>query len=117
VTKDGVKALKEQNRWLIVSLFFWTCAYVVILVVLGGGCPRLQSAFARLSANDGVFVAFAPLLAVVLTGLVSSDNKTKLIFWRWRNSLSGRLGWAHRQAEVPTPAIIHVGHRVFLDAL
>jgi hypothetical protein len=95
MTKEGAKTLKEQNHWLIGSFILWSCLlYAVVLAAPRGVWPELQSAFARLSAKDGVFAAFSPLLAIMVTGLVSSQGKARLIFWRWRNSLPGHRAFS-----------------------
>jgi hypothetical protein len=93
--KSGEKTLKEQNQLLIGTFIVWCCAlYAVFLAAPGNPLTEFQAALAKLSAKDGIFAALSPLMAVVLTGLVSSENKARLVFWRWRNALPGHRAFS-----------------------
>ena len=95
MAKSAEKTLKEQNHLLIGCFILWSCSlYGVFLTAPANLFTQFQTAFATLSAKDGVFAALSPLLAVMLTGLVSSSNKARLIFWRWRDALPGHRAFS-----------------------
>ena len=43
----------------------------------------------RVTTKDGIIAASIPLLAIVLTGVLSDAGKARLVFWRWHNPLPG----------------------------
>ena len=109
MTKSEKKTLKEQNHWLIGLFILWSCSlYAVFLATQVSLFADFPAAFAKLSAKDGIFAAFSPLLAVVLTGLVSSGNKARLIFWRCRDALPGHRAFsrlARNDARIDLPRL------------
>jgi hypothetical protein len=55
---------------------------------------QLRDTLADVRATDGAFMVFSPLLAVVLGGIISSGNKARLIFWRYRRALPGHYAFS-----------------------
>ncbi|HXM64949.1 MAG TPA: hypothetical protein VN950_29065 [Terriglobales bacterium] len=43
----------------------------------------------RVTTKDGIIAACIPILAIVLSGVLSDVGKARLVFWRWRNPLPG----------------------------
>lgn len=43
----------------------------------------------RVTAKDGILAATIPILAIVLTGVLSDRGKATLVFWRWHHPLPG----------------------------
>jgi hypothetical protein len=43
----------------------------------------------RVTTKDGIIAACIPILAIVLSGVLSDAGKARLVFWRWRNPLPG----------------------------
>jgi len=43
----------------------------------------------RVTTKDGIIAASLPLLAIVLSGVLSDLGKARLVFWRWHNPLPG----------------------------
>jgi hypothetical protein len=88
------KSLKEQNRWqlwIVVSvntLFLYGVAQANAIKVDG-----LRALFT--DAQNLLPVGVALIVATVLTGLLSSDAKARLVFLRWHHALP-----AHRAFSV-----------------
>jgi hypothetical protein len=41
------------------------------------------------TTKDGIIAACIPILAILLSGVLSDAGKARLVFWRWRNPLPG----------------------------
>ena len=67
------KILKIQNTPYIVTFLIWSVAlYVVFLVGFDDFWQDFSSYFSELSAENGVFLAVAPLFAFILSGFVGA---------------------------------------------
>ena len=88
--KKKVKYLKKQNVPLIGLFIIWcTAIYLVHLSPYKSFWFEIQKRFSELSGKDGLFVAIVPILNLLLTGLLSSQLKAKLVFWRVKYALPG----------------------------
>jgi hypothetical protein len=84
------RSLKSKNVPILITFAIWCLAlYIVFLTGTGDFWSRLVSLFRDLSAEDGVVVVMAPILVFVLTSIISSDNKARIVFWRRRHALPG----------------------------
>jgi len=45
--------------------------------------------FKEFNAKDEIIIALLPVLTLVFTGLISSENKARLVYWRLKNALPG----------------------------
>jgi hypothetical protein len=92
-TGSGGKSLKEQNRWqlwLVVAfnaLFLYGVAQANAIKVDG-----LKALFT--DASKLLPVGFALIVSTVLNGLISADNKARLVFLRWHNALPGHRAFS-----------------------
>ena len=72
------------------SAYIWTFIGVNVAVflwlALGGG---LDASWARVTAKNGAIAAAIPILAIVLSNILSDPAKARLVFWRWHNPLPG----------------------------
>ena len=80
--------LKDQNRPALIGLLFINLAVLVVLVQTGQLTAPDVDALVKhwqtlLPAGIGV------ALAGVVNGLLSADNKARLVYWRWSNPLPG----------------------------
>lgn len=79
------KSLKDQNRWQI-----WLIVTANALLLYGVSQANaisitgLSDAFAP---HNLLPVGMALTISIVLNGLLSADNKAKLVFLRWQNTL------------------------------
>jgi hypothetical protein len=96
-SKNAV-SLKHGYRW---RLFAVLAANLIVLyaavtydVIRLDGISAVTSDWQAAWKNIGsVAVAFA--ITTILNGLLSSDAKARLIFWRWRNPLPGCRAFSH----------------------
>jgi len=49
----------------------------------------------RVTTKDGIIAACIPILAILLSGVLSDSGKARLVFWRWRNPLPGCRVFTH----------------------
>ncbi|MGA2271584.1 MAG: hypothetical protein ABSH44_24230 [Bryobacteraceae bacterium] len=97
---SGGKSLKEQNRWqlwLVVavnSLFLYGVVQANAIKVAG-----LRAVFT--DANNLLPVGFALVISTVLNGVLSAENKARLVFLRWRNALPGHRAFSEHAGADP----------------
>lgn len=83
-----LKTLKEQNSKLIWTFFtfnallFYTLSFSPIIDLNDIDWAVFVSA-------RGVWLLFLPLILFILNGLISSDQKARLCFWRFKHTLPG----------------------------
>ena len=83
---ENIKSSYRATLWLFAGMnvaVFWA------LVVVGDHLGSVRDAFASLTAKDGLFILFAPIGTLVLNGLLSADNKARLIYLRLKHPLPG----------------------------
>lgn len=89
------KHLKTQNIPTIVIFIVWCIAgYVFFLSYPTGTFENLLTTVKEQSAKDSIVNLFSPILILILTGVISSDNKAKLVFWRCENALPGHRAFS-----------------------
>jgi hypothetical protein len=92
-TGTGGKSLKEQNRWqlwlvlAINSLFFYGVQQANAIKIDG-----LRGLFT--DTNKLLPIGFALVISTVLNGMLSADNKARLVFLRWRYALPGHRAFS-----------------------
>jgi len=72
------------------SVYLWPFIGVnlaIFLWVLLGG--SLDVSWTRVTAKNGIIAASIPLLALVLTNILSDQTKARLVFWHWHHPLPG----------------------------
>lgn len=82
--------LKRKNTSIVV-LFIILCisVYVTLLTSPAEFSDKLLSAFRDLRAKDSITVVLSPILVLVFAGIISPENKARLVFWRFKNALPG----------------------------
>lgn len=87
--------LKTRNIPVFILFILWCIAvYLAFQIAPAAFFSQLQDTLADVRATDGIFMVFSPLLAVVFAGVVSSGNKARLIFWRYRCALPGHYAFS-----------------------
>jgi|ERR1700728_3954127 len=82
--------LKGKN-----AAYLWSFIGINIAIFLSLLASRqfagssIEQFWGRVTAKDGIIAASIPLLAIVLSGVLSDTGKARLVFWRWRNPLPG----------------------------
>ena len=89
------KSLKEKNTPLIVIFIVWCLAlYAIFVISPTDFWDKLRSTFKEFNAKDGLILIISPILTLILTGLVSSDNKARLVFWKYKYALPGHRAFS-----------------------
>ncbi len=68
----------------------WCVAvYIGFLSYPTGIFEKLLTVFNEQIAKGSIVAVLSPILILILTGVISSDNKARLVFWRLKNALPG----------------------------
>jgi hypothetical protein len=82
--------LKSKNAaylWTFIGVNF--AIFLSLFVSKGFAGASVDHFWQRVTAKDGIIAASLPLLAIVLSGVLSDLGKARLVFWRWHNPLPG----------------------------
>jgi hypothetical protein len=98
--RSGGKSLKEQNRWqlwiiLAVNSLFLYGVVRANDIKIGG----LRAMFT--DATTLLPIGFALVISTVLNGVLSAEDKARLVFLRWRNALPGHRAFSEYAASDP----------------
>ena len=85
--QPSLKGHNFRYMWPFIGINLAVFLSILVSKQLGGGA--LESFWHRITAKDGIVAAGIPLLAIVLSGVFSDQNKARLVFWRWRHPLPG----------------------------
>lgn len=82
--------LKSKNAGYLWSFIGASLAVFLSLVVSRQFTSSSVDHFwERVTTKDGIIAACIPILAIILTGVLSDAGKARLVFWHWRNPLPG----------------------------
>jgi hypothetical protein len=80
--------LKGKNAAYLWSFIGANLAIFLSLVVSRQfASSSIDHFWERVTTKDGIIAACIPILAIVLSGVLSDSGKARLVFWRWRNPL------------------------------
>lgn len=105
----GGQSLKAQNAWKLAG--FVVANVVVFWSILALGrldTASLAEALGAIDLKDAALGALVPAAVLVLNGLIGSEWKAILVFWRLRNALPGCRAFselAHRDPRVDLEAL------------
>jgi hypothetical protein len=89
------KYLKSKNMPVVVIFIAWCVAvYIGFLSYPAGVFEKLMAAFKEQHAKDSIVTVLSPILILILTGIISSGNKARLVFWRIDNALPGHRAFS-----------------------
>jgi hypothetical protein len=82
--------LKGKNAVYLWSFIGANLAIFLSLVVSRQfASSSIDHFWERVTTKDGIIAACIPILAIILSGVLSDAGKARLVFWRWRNPLPG----------------------------
>jgi hypothetical protein len=82
--------LKGKNAVYLWSFIGANLAIFLSLVVSRQfASASIDHFWQRVTTKDGIIAACIPILAIVLSGVLSDAGKARLVFWRWRDPLPG----------------------------
>ena len=88
-------ATKEGNLRGTTTAYVWTFIGVNVAIFLSLIVSRqfagasINHFWGQVTAKDGIIAASIPIIAIVLTGVLSDTAKARLVFWRWAHPLPG----------------------------
>lgn len=89
-------SLKTQNVPILVIYVVWCLSlYAVFLTGVENFWQKLISFFDYFNAKDCIVASLSPLVVFVLSGIVSADLKSILVFWRFKNVLPGHRAFTN----------------------
>jgi len=84
------KLIKDKNRkWLICYLLLNILLFALFAAIVSPKYEDINELLSKLRNPSGFFSLLAFPLATVLEGIIHSDYKAMLVFWRFRNPLPG----------------------------
>lgn len=85
MAKEHLKTSYKTTLWL------FTLANIAIYwsAVLIRDFSDLSHFFSTISDKDATFAALGPIAVLVLSGIISADNKARAIYWRFTHPLPG----------------------------
>lgn len=90
MTMSKDKYLKNKNAPIVVIFILWCLAiYMAFQTSTSNFWVKLPTIFRDLQIKDGIAVILSPILSLILTGIISPENKARLVFFRWRHALPG----------------------------
>lgn len=94
--------LKTQNLPVVALFVIWCIAlYIAFQISADGPFSHIVDIFSKTHAKDSIFMVLSPLIVVVLSGIVSSDNKARIVFLRVRNALPGHRAFSRHALADP----------------
>jgi hypothetical protein len=100
--------LKGKNAAYLWSFIGANLAiFLSLLVSRQFASSSIDHFWERVTTKDGIIAACIPILAIILSGVLSDTGKARLVFWHWRNPLPGcraftRLITTDPRIDIPT---------------
>ena len=88
-TKPNSKYLKSSNTPIVILFIIWCFTLLFAFYYGTTSYESLRDLFSHFNRRDGLFLMLSPILCLVLSGVISADNKARLVFWRIHNPLPG----------------------------
>lgn len=101
--------LKGKN-----AVYLWTfigvnlAIFLSLFVSKGFASASVDHFWQRVTTKDGIIAASLPILAIVLSGVLSDSGKARLVFWRWHNPVPGCRAFTQlisTDARIDVPAL------------
>lgn len=90
------KNIKKLNRkYLVGFLVVNICVFIFLSNILTIEVNDFESFMKKLLDPKNVFVFILYVVSIILEGVLSSDLKAKLVFWKWHNPLPGCRAFSH----------------------
>ncbi len=105
--------LKKENAPIVFIYIIWCFAiYIAFLSSPSGFLEKLVSTFREFRAKDGIIIALSPILALILTGVISTANKARLVYWRLRNALPGHRVFSKLARSDPRIDMLNLSRKI-----
>ncbi len=105
--------LKRKNVPIVTVFIMWCLAiYLTFQCAPSGFWSELQATISELRLKEGVALIMSPVLALVLTGLISPANKARLVFWKWKHALPGHAAFSLLAPKDPRIDMALLGEKI-----
>jgi hypothetical protein len=92
----------EKNTALVILFIIWCIAlYLTFQASAVSFWDKLLTIFKEASLKDGLLVAMSPIIALILTGIISPTNKARLVFWKWKHTIPGHKAFSKLAPDDP----------------
>ncbi len=86
-------SLKTQNAPLALAFVAW-CTAVFVSFYSYSSFEKVESIFDIITTKNRMYYALLPMFVVMLSGLISPENKARLVFGRWKYALPGHRAFS-----------------------
>jgi hypothetical protein len=88
------KSLKDQNRTNLVLFLAWNIVILISTFSLSLKIDASKGIVEAVLSEKGLFMVFSPIILVILNGLLSSNFKVFIVFWKWKYGLPGHRAFS-----------------------
>jgi len=89
------KLIKDKNRkWLIFYLLFQIIIFALFAAIVSPTFRDVNELLSKLKSPSGFFPLLSFPFVIVLEGIIHSDYKAILVFWRIKNPLPGNRAFS-----------------------
>ncbi|MBW1716522.1 MAG: hypothetical protein JRJ77_11985 [Deltaproteobacteria bacterium] len=89
------KLIKDKNRkWLICYMLFHIIVFALFAALISPTFKDINELLSKLKSPSGFFPILAFPFAIILEGIIYSDLKAILVFWRFKNPLPGHQAFS-----------------------
>lgn len=81
------KSLKEQNKVNLILFITWNVIVLIFFLSSNFYHTNGEDITRHILSKDSLFTIFSPILLIVLNGILSSQLKVFLVFWKWKYGL------------------------------
>jgi len=112
VTKQN-RSLKSRNiKWMATFVVYNLAVYAAFTTGTVEFWTKLDSTFQAMNAGGALAAVIAPVLSIVLQGIISAEMKGRIIFLRWRNALPGHRAFSQYAQSDPRIDINHLSSKL-----
>lgn len=102
------KSLKEQNRTNLVLFLAWNVAVLVSALSLSVEINKSKDILDSIFSEKGLFMVLSPIILIILNGLLSSELKAVIVFWKRKYGIPGHKAFSK---------LIYSDHRIDINNL
>jgi hypothetical protein len=81
------KSFKEQYKVNLILFITWNVIVLLFSLSSQYYSYKGEDITQHILSRDSLFTIFSPILLIVLNGILSSNLKVFLVFWKWENGL------------------------------
>jgi hypothetical protein len=102
------KSLKEQNRANLVLFLAWNVVILISALSLSLEINKNKDILDAILSEKGLFMLFSPIILIILNGMLSSNLKVVIVFWKRKFGLPGHIAFSK---------LLYSDHRININNL